>query len=112
MSLLFDENLSWRLVKRLADIYPGSQHVKELGLERGADDRVWETAKSLGLAIVSKDDDFRQRSLLFGAPPKAVWVRLGNCSTDEVELQLRFQSDLVRAFLSGAEESMLILQSA
>ncbi|MDP3739652.1 MAG: DUF5615 family PIN-like protein [Hyphomonadaceae bacterium] len=109
---MFDENLSWRLVKRLSDIYPTSQHVKDVGLERGADDRVWETAKSLGLAIVSKDDDFRQRALLFGAPPKTIWVRLGNCSTDEIELQLRFQADTVRAFLSDAEESMLILQSS
>jgi hypothetical protein len=37
MKLLFDENLSFRLVTALADIYPDSSHVREVGL-LGADD--------------------------------------------------------------------------
>jgi predicted nuclease of predicted toxin-antitoxin system len=33
---------------------------------------------------VSKDTDFHQRSFLFGGPPKVVWIRLGNCSTEDI----------------------------
>lgn len=110
MSLLFDQNLSWRLVRQLADIYPGSAHIRTLGLEHEPDDRIWARARADGLAIVSKDDDFRQRALVFGAPPKTIWVRLGNCSTAVVEDVLRRRLAEVRQFLAAAEESILILQ--
>ncbi len=57
MRLLFDQNLSHRLVQRLADIYPESEHVRALGLARAADDVVWFHARDTGLTIVSKDAD-------------------------------------------------------
>src|SRR5258707_6894033 len=82
MRLLFDQNLSPRLVPLLADIYPESVHVQTIGLSQAEDQRVWDFAKSQGFVIVSKDSDFQQRSLLYGAPPKFVWLRLGNCSVD------------------------------
>lgn len=108
MKLLFDENLSPNLVIRLADLFPDSCHVREVGLESAADPVVWDYAKSNGLVIVSKDADMHQRSFLFGAPPKVVWVRLGNCSTTDVENVLRrfvneltiFYDDEVASFLS------------
>jgi predicted nuclease of predicted toxin-antitoxin system len=31
MRLLLDENLSFRLVRALEDIYPGTAHVREMG---------------------------------------------------------------------------------
>jgi predicted nuclease of predicted toxin-antitoxin system len=59
MKLLFDQNLSHRLVERLNDIYPDSTHVREVGL-RDADDLViWQYAGAHGYAIVSKDSDFQ-----------------------------------------------------
>jgi predicted nuclease of predicted toxin-antitoxin system len=72
VKLLLDENLSPRLVKLLADAYPGSVHVSEAGLRGAADQRIWEHARAAGYTIVSKDDDFRQRSLFEGTPPKVV----------------------------------------
>jgi len=62
VKLLFDENLSARLAGRLADVYPGSQHVSEVGLGSSDDAAVWEFARAQGFAIVSKDSDFHQRS--------------------------------------------------
>lgn len=109
MSLLFDENLSWRLVKRLDDVFSGSQHVTNLGLKHELDAKIWERAKADGFAIVSKDDDFRQRALLYGAPPKTIWVRLGNVSTDEIERAIRNECDVIRAFIVDSEGAMLIL---
>jgi predicted nuclease of predicted toxin-antitoxin system len=81
VKLLFDENLSWHLVDLLADCYPGSSHVRSVGLERADDSTVWDYAAATGLTIVSEDSGFHQRSLLFGAPPKVVWIHIGNCST-------------------------------
>jgi len=110
VTFLFDENLSWRLVKRVSDMYPGCVHINELGLERGADSAIWKRAGELALAIVSKDDDFRQRAMVFGSPPKTVWLRLGNASTRQIETVLRDREGDVRAFLGDTEESILILQ--
>ena len=60
MRLLFDQNLSPRLVQLLADIYAESIHVREVGLRDASDFEIWEYAKANGYAIVSKDSDFQQ----------------------------------------------------
>ena len=108
MRFLFDQNLSHKLVLLLADQFPDCVHVRDVGLEAADDQSVWNYASSQGLAIVSKDSDMHQRSFLFGAPPKVVWVRLGNCSTTDVANLLRryskeleiFEADEVASFLS------------
>ncbi|WP_017326582.1 DUF5615 family PIN-like protein [Synechococcus sp. PCC 7336] len=58
MKLLFDHNLSPTLVSRLQDLYPNSNHVFKLGLDRKPDDEVWDYAKKGGFTIVTKDSDF------------------------------------------------------
>ena len=96
MKLLFDHNLSHKLVGRLVDAFPDSEHVRNVGLQDASDHAVWEYARSNRFAIVSKDEDFHQLSFLRGPPPKVVWVKLGNCTTDDVERVLRERwSDLL-----------------
>ena len=68
MKLLLDENLSFRMVRSLADLFPQSAHVKDVGLAKADDQVIWEFAKANGFAILSKDDDFHQRSFLHGHP--------------------------------------------
>jgi predicted nuclease of predicted toxin-antitoxin system len=109
VKLLLDENLSPRLVGSLGDLYPGSQHVHSLNLGGADDSEVWGHAKSHGFAIMSKDSDFAERSVLESDPPKILWIRLGNCSTAEVESLLRFAHETVRAFLEEDEETCLLL---
>jgi predicted nuclease of predicted toxin-antitoxin system len=72
VKLLFDENVSPRVVAALVDDYPGSAHVRDVGLRGAADARIWAYAHAHGFAIVSKDTDFRERSFLEGAPPKVI----------------------------------------
>jgi predicted nuclease of predicted toxin-antitoxin system len=98
MKLLFDQNLSPRLVRRLADIYPDSAHVREVGLRDAEDSAIWDYAKLNGFAIVSKDSDFQQRSLLYGSPPKFIWLRAGNCPVKVVEDLLRQHSVAIHTF--------------
>ncbi len=89
MKLLFDHNLSHKHFGRLDDAFPDSEHVRNVGLREASDHAVWEYARSEDFTIVSKDEDFHQLSFLRGPPPKVVWVKLGNCTTDDVERVLR-----------------------
>lgn len=109
MKLLFDHNLSPRLTKALSDHYPGSIHVRDVGLHSADDDTVWKYAIRHGLTIVSKDADFHQRSFLFGAPPKVVWIRLGNCSTQHIEGILRAHHRDLLAFVESDEGAFFAL---
>jgi predicted nuclease of predicted toxin-antitoxin system len=109
MKLLFDQNLSHRLVGLLVAEFPGSQHVRDAALARAPDPVVWAYAASQGLVIVSKDTDFQQRALLLGPPPKVVWVRLGNCSTAAVATLLRTRQADLLAFEADPTASFLAL---
>jgi predicted nuclease of predicted toxin-antitoxin system len=109
VKLLFDENLSPRLVLSLSDIYPGSAHLRDCGLRGASDLEVWQYARENGFAIVSKDSDFSQRSFLLGSPPKVIWLRIGNCTTMRAEFMLRNAAPRVQSFLAGGEESCLVL---
>ena len=64
MKVLFDQNLSPRLVNSLADLYPDSDHVFNLNLDQASDNEVWEFALDRGFAIVTKDADFGDLTLL------------------------------------------------
>lgn len=107
MKLLFDQNLSPRLPSLLADLYPASAHVIPLGLDEAEDVEIWEYARSQGFVIVSKDSDFQMRSQLLGAPPKVIWIRLGNCARAAVEKLLRDYSTAIHTF--GQDEAQAIL---
>ncbi len=109
MKLLFDQNLSPRLVDLLADFYPGSTHVQTLGLDRAMDDAVWSYAKEREFIIVTKDADFSERSVLLGPPPKVVWIRRGNCSTTTIEHILRRHRADIELLSTDGEISYLAL---
>jgi predicted nuclease of predicted toxin-antitoxin system len=109
VKLLFDENLSFKLAEKLADVYPESDHVRSAGLSGARDLEIWEFASAEGFTIVSKDDDFRQLSILRGAPPKVIWLQVGNRSTSEIEEILRRRYPAIEAFDRDAEASFLIV---
>lgn len=110
MKLLFDENLSPRLAEAVSDLYPGSCHLRNCGLRGASDDRIWHYAIENGFAIVSKDSDFRQRSILRGDPPKVILLQIGNCSTVRAEFVLINLASRIHDFLSTSEESCLVLK--
>ncbi len=89
MRLLFDQNLSPRLVGMLRYVFPDSIHLMFLGLNRASDAEVFEYAREHGYAIVAKDADFHGLSRRRGAPPMVIWLGIGNCETRRVEELLR-----------------------
>ncbi len=109
MKLLFDQNLSRHLVARLSDDFPDSTHVMELGLDTASDNEIWDYPGQHGYTIASKDSDFRQLAFLLGPPPKAVWLRLGNATTNGIAHVLRERRDLIAEFGTTENESLLIL---
>ncbi len=110
MKLLFDQNLSPRLVESLGSLFPGSLHVRDVGLHAAPDEEVWRYAAGGGFTIDSKDADFHPMSFLFGHPPKVVWIRLGNCSTAEIEAALRSRREDLSAFGADPEGAFLVLK--
>ncbi len=108
MKLLFDENLSPKLPGLVGAIFADSRHVRELGLKGKTDEEIWAFAKANGFTIISKDKDFYQRALLYGSPPKFVWLCIGNCTRDDLlSLIQRHEQDIL-AF-ETSPESVLIL---
>jgi predicted nuclease of predicted toxin-antitoxin system len=107
VKLLLDQNLSYKLVDRLADVFPGSTQVRLLGFARYSDSELWYYARTHGFVFVTKDEDIPELALLRGSPPKVVWVRIGNSTTQAVERLLRANVDVIRAFLDDPERTVL-----
>ena len=109
MKLLFDENLSPKLPREVAALFPGSVHVRECGLKGFPDSAIWTQARTHGFIVVSKDSDFFQRSVLYGSPPKVIWLRIGNCTRGELVTLLTERAGDNQRFDSASEESVLVL---
>ena len=109
VKLLFDQNLSPKLVKRLENIYPNSDHLDLLGLGTADDVLVWEHARQNDFVVVTKDADFADLSVLRGFPPKVVWLRRGNCSTNDIEEILRDHQAEIEDLATDSTSGILTL---
>jgi predicted nuclease of predicted toxin-antitoxin system len=108
-SLLFDQNISPRLVSRLADIYPGAVHVSTLGMGAVLDVEIWQYAHDHNYMIVTKDADFSELGIVKGFPPKIIWIRRGNCSTQDMESILRENYPAISTLSADSETGILAL---
>src|SRR5688500_1422285 len=109
MKLLFDQNLSPKLIKTLGDIFPNSNHVFTLGLDESNDTEVWEYAKDNDFALVTKDADFGDLSILRGFPPKVIWIRRGNCKTSDIEAILRNNVEAIKELETEEQIGLITL---
>jgi predicted nuclease of predicted toxin-antitoxin system len=110
MKLLLDQNLSFRLVALLEADFPGTTHLQVIGMSRASDELIWDYAALHGFAVLTKDNDFHHRSLLLGAPPKIVHLRIGNLSTKSIHGILKNKGTVITNFLQNTDESLLILE--
>jgi predicted nuclease of predicted toxin-antitoxin system len=108
VKLLLDQNLSQHILPKIADLYPQSSHVKNHALDRADDEEVWRFARDNQFVIVSKDSDFFQRALVRGQPPKFIYLRVGNCTTQEIVVFLRREFSTVAQF-TGSDEAVLVI---
>jgi len=101
--------LSDRIIDKIIDLYSDSQDVKTLGLINTDDALIWEFAKFNNFVIVSKDADFHQCSLLYGHPPKFIYLRIGNSPTAKIIEILRGYFLIIVEFFDSETASLLIL---
>ncbi|MFN5513948.1 MAG: DUF5615 family PIN-like protein [Cyanobacteriota bacterium] len=109
MKLLFDHNLSPKLARRLADLFPNSTHVYTIGLDEADDRKVWDYAQRHDFIIVTRDSDYNELLTFRGFPPKVIWVRRGNCSTNEVEFILRTHAANIQTLTNDPTLGILTL---
>ena len=109
MKLLLDQNLSYKLCSKLNNLFPEITHIKDLVLETASDEEVWLYARANSCVIVSKDSDYVEKAILRKYPPKVIWIKAGNCSTDKIELLLRNNHKLIKDFITDKENSILTI---
>lgn len=107
MNLLFDQNISFRIVKKVADFFPGAKQVKDLNLHNSSDFNIWEFAKKNNYCIVTFDNDFIDISVLKGFPPKIIWLRIGNTSTNFIAEKIIENKSLIEEFILNSEHGYL-----
>jgi predicted nuclease of predicted toxin-antitoxin system len=109
LKLLFDHNISHKLVPRVVDIFPDSTQTRLLNLSRTNDPQLWLIAKTHGFVFVTKDKDVAELAILRGAPPKVLWLRVGNCKTTVIERVLRANFDAIARLVEDPERVVLEL---
>ena len=107
MKLLFDNNLSHKLVARLSDNFPYSSHVMMENLDKSEDIDIWKYAKDNNYTIVTKDADFNEIGLLNGSPPKIIWLRIGNCKIADIEKVIRANTIIMNEFFHSKRSGIL-----
>ena len=110
MRLLIDEPLSEKLTELLQDLFPESLHVRSLGAGGAPDPMIWDLAIKHDCLLLTKDEDFHRLSILYGAPPKVIWVRMGNCTTDDIEDLIRRHQQSIERFAAQDEATVLVLR--
>ena len=107
MKLLFDNNLSHKLVARIHDLFPDSSHVMTEGLDEHKDSDIWKFAKENDFTIITKDSDFNELLLVNGFPPQVIWIRTGNCKIADIEKIIRCNAIILTNFHSSQESGIL-----
>ena len=100
MKLLFDQNISHRVVIRLVDFFSEATHVRDFGLQHSTDRQIWKFAKENNYALVTFDSDFNDLATLYGIPPKIIWLRFGNTLTENLVQKIKQRKEIIQAFLT------------
>jgi predicted nuclease of predicted toxin-antitoxin system len=110
--LLFDENLSERLLPLLIDRFPGSQHIRQHGLGGASDRKIWSYALENKYMLVTKDEDFMRLSISLGHPPKVVCMVIGNASNEKTAALLLRSVETIEGFAANPETGFLVLHNS
>jgi len=101
MKLLLDENLSYRIVKKIKAVFIGSEHISSLGLKGQADRQIWNLAKQEDFTIVTYDEDYFELTQLMGFPPKVIWLRNMKLSNQGIAMLLLSKQDDIIKFMES-----------
>jgi len=107
MKLLFDQNISFRIMRLLHHNFADSRHLRSVGLNDCDDPVIWKFAKDNGFTIVTFDADFADIASRKGFPPKVIRLRTGNLSTAEIAERLLYNFSNITAFIYHSEKCCL-----
>ena len=107
MKLLFDQNISFRIIKILDTHFPGAAQVGEIRLNGATDREIWQYARNNDYIVVTFDSDFNDFANLYGHPPKIIWLRTGNTKTLYIANLLIQKEDLIKSFSDDKDLSCL-----
>jgi len=110
MSLLLDQNISFRLASLLSEAFDNVKHVKQLGLVNADDLDIWQYAKSNGFTIITFDSDFIDFAIMRSYPPKIIWLRFGNSSNLKIVNKLLSNKENINDFLANSEIAFLEIE--
>ena len=103
MKLLFNQNISYRIIPKVIKYFPESKHVSQVGLNDSEDSEIWNFARVKGFVIVTFDSDYYDLSLIRGCPPKVIWLRIGNLLTNELAKVIIINSQRIIDFITLKE---------
>lgn len=101
MRLLFDQNISFRIISKIETNFPEAKQVRQLRIENYSDVEIWKFAKENEFTIVTFDADFFDLSNLKGHPPKIIWLRFGNTKTDFLADIINSRNSIIKDFISS-----------
>lgn len=110
MKFLFDQNISYRILKKILNSFPDSKHVNEVKLTNSDDKAIWHYAKKEGFTIITHNSDFDDLFLLYGFPPKIIKFKVGNLSNDETIAIILKNEKSVREFIEDEETGFLEIE--
>ena len=109
MKLLFDQNISHRIIGRVSEHFPHSKQVRQLASEDRTNREIWEYAEENDYTIATFDGDFFDLSLVWGHPPKIIWLRTRNQSTQHILQGLIAHKNDILDFINDSNQSCLSL---
>jgi predicted nuclease of predicted toxin-antitoxin system len=107
MKLLFDQNISFRILRLLPNYFTDCKHISSVGLNDCDDTEIWQYAQQNNFTIVTFDADFFDISVLKGFPPKIIWLRTGNLTTSEIANCLILNYSNMVSFIDNSDQSCL-----
>lgn len=108
MRVLIDQNISFRSVPRIAHLFEELVHVKSLGWIDWSDYSIFMTERSQGFtAVITLDEDFNILLPEHGEPPKVIWLKTRNCSTEVLADVIISRFEIIKSFLANKEVDCL-----
>ncbi|MBK7129341.1 MAG: DUF5615 family PIN-like protein [Crocinitomicaceae bacterium] len=107
MKLLFDQNISPKIIKQLEIDFPDSKQVRHVGLEDASDSIIFVYAKNNNFSIVTFDSDYVDLNIVRGIPPKIIWLKTGNLTTRSISEILKKNIVVIQEFLQSDDGEIL-----
>ena len=99
---MLDQNLSPKLIRKLADIFPGLESVYNHSLVAASDPFIFEWAKKSNFAaLITADQDLVLLAERLGAPPKVIRIDQCDYPSAVIEQLIRQEAIRIHAFLES-----------